>query len=94
MNSHYLGLQFYIKLPYRVMQYSNLIRRKCSLFVILVISHFGFEGGICLLITLVPVHCFLITFDNIQRSVGLWQHLVTRFSFVMLKSLKVFRSYF
>ena len=32
------------------------------LFVILVISHVGFEGGICLLIALVPVHCFLITF--------------------------------
>ena len=33
------------------------------LFVILVISHFGFEGRICLLIALVPVHCFLITFS-------------------------------
>ena len=32
------------------------------LFVILVIYDFGFEGGICLLIALVPVHCFLITF--------------------------------
>ena len=31
------------------------------LFVILVISHFGFEGRICLLIAPVPVHCFLIT---------------------------------
>ena len=30
--------------------------------IILVISHFGFEGGICLLIAPVPVHCFLITF--------------------------------
>ena len=32
------------------------------LFVILVISHLGFEGGICNMIALVPVHCFLITF--------------------------------
>ena len=32
------------------------------LFVILVIPHFGFESGICLLIAPVPVHCFLITF--------------------------------
>ena len=32
------------------------------LFVIFVISHFGFEGGICLLIASVPVHCPLITF--------------------------------
>ena len=29
---------------------------------VLVISHFGFESGICLLIAPVPVHCFLITF--------------------------------
>ena len=39
------------------------------LFVILVISHFGFhfgfDGGIRRLIALIPVHCFLITFlDN------------------------------
>ena len=32
------------------------------LFVILVISHFGFESRICLLIAPVPVHCFLVTF--------------------------------
>ena len=32
------------------------------LFVILVISHFGFESKICLLIAPVPVHCFLVTF--------------------------------
>ena len=32
--------------------------------MILVISHFGFEGGICLLIALVPVHCFLISFGS------------------------------
>ena len=30
--------------------------------MILVFSHFGFEGGICPLIAQVPVHCFLITF--------------------------------
>ena len=30
--------------------------------MILVISQLGFEGGICHLIALVPVHCFLITF--------------------------------
>ena len=29
--------------------------------MILVIYHFGFEGGIGLLIAPVPVHCFLIT---------------------------------
>ena len=33
--------------------------------MILVISHLGFEGGICHLIALVPVHCFLITFINL-----------------------------
>ena len=33
----------------------------------LVISHFGFEGGICLLIAPVPVHCFLITFAILRR---------------------------
>ena len=32
------------------------------LFVILVISHFGFEIRVCLLIGPVPVHCFLVTF--------------------------------
>ena len=32
------------------------------LFVILVISHFGFESSICLLIAPVHVHCFLVTF--------------------------------
>ena len=32
--------------------------------MILVISHFGLEGGICLLIAPVPVYCFLITFFN------------------------------
>ena len=32
------------------------------LFVILVISHFGFESRICLLIAPVPVHCFFVTF--------------------------------
>ena len=26
---------------------------------------FCFEGGICLLIALVPVHCFLITFNQL-----------------------------
>ena len=31
------------------------------LFVILVISHFGLESRICLLIAPAPVHCFLIT---------------------------------
>ena len=38
----------------------------CSLciliFVILVISHFGFEGGIWVLIAPVPGHCILVTF--------------------------------
>ena len=32
------------------------------LFVILVISNFGFGSRICLLIVPVPVHCFLVTF--------------------------------
>ena len=32
------------------------------LFVILVISYFGFESRICLLIAPVPVHCVLVTF--------------------------------
>ena len=32
------------------------------LFVILVISNFGFESWICLLIAPVPVHCVLVTF--------------------------------
>ena len=34
------------------------------LFVILVTSHYGFENGVSLLIAPVPVHCFLITFNN------------------------------
>ena len=38
------------------------------LFVILVISHFGFEGGLCLQTASVPVHCFLITFIHIDIS--------------------------
>ena len=36
--------------------------------MIFVISHFGFEGGICLLIALVPVHCFLITFRSDKKK--------------------------
>ena len=36
------------------------------LFVIVVISHFGFESRICLLIAPVPVHCFLITFVGLS----------------------------
>ena len=32
------------------------------LLVILVISHFGFETGICLMIVPVPVDCFLVTY--------------------------------
>ena len=43
---------------------SHLFSLYLVLFVILVISHLGFEGGICHLIALVPVHCFLITFTN------------------------------
>ena len=37
------------------------------LFVILDISHFGFESRICLLIAPVPVHCFLVTFPLNKR---------------------------
>ena len=33
--------------------------------MILVISNFGLERGICLLIAPVPVHCFLIGFPHI-----------------------------
>ena len=33
--------------------------------MILVISHFGLERGICLLIAPVPVHCFIIAFPHI-----------------------------
>ena len=32
------------------------------LYVILIVSHFGFESSICLLIAPVPIHCFLVTF--------------------------------
>ena len=51
----------------RVYSFCFSVRRfvcfRCILsFVILVISHLGFEGGICHVIALVPVHCFLITF--------------------------------
>ena len=35
---------------------------KCSLFVILVVSRFGFDGGIWVLIAAVPGHCMLVTF--------------------------------
>ena len=38
-----------------------------SLFVNLFISHFGFKSGILLLIALIPVHCFSITFSNIHK---------------------------
>ena len=37
-------------------------------FVVLVISHFGIEGGICLLIAPVPVHCILITFSTARQN--------------------------
>ena len=36
------------------------------LFVILVISRYGFEGGIWVLITPVPGHCILVTFRNLH----------------------------
>ena len=50
--------------------------------MILVISHLGFEGGICHLIALVPVHCFLITFRKTSLSP---QHFINdRFKVVAL----------
>ena len=33
----------------------------CILTVILVISRFGFEGGICVLVASVPGHCILVS---------------------------------
>ena len=39
-----------------------------GLFVNLVISHFGFENRICLLIAPVPVHFFLVTFLMLSVS--------------------------
>ena len=37
-------------------------RSSCLQGMGLITAHLGFEGGICHLIALVPVHCFLITF--------------------------------
>ena len=53
------------------------------LFVVLVISHFDFEDGICLLIALVPVHCLLITF--ISKNVNAMK---TFLYFVIILSLE------
>ena len=39
-----------------------LLLKELIIIFSLVISHFGFESRICLLIAPVPVHCFLITF--------------------------------
>ena len=43
-------------------------------FVMFVISHFCFERGICLLISPVLVHCFLITFTSFKNQwvCGFW----------------------
>ena len=40
------------------------------LFVIFIFSHFGFKSGICLLIVLVPVHCFSFTFTYFKKVSG------------------------
>ena len=54
LSDHYLGNSCPLGWPF--------VLNVFCLFVTLVISHFGFESGICLLIATVPVHCFLITF--------------------------------
>ena len=46
---------------------------KCSLFVILVISSFVFEGWIWVLIVSVPDHCILFTFIN-ERSMKIFPY--------------------
>ena len=48
---------FLKELPIRLAVYSHFI----CLFVILVISRFGFESGIRFLIVPVPVHCLRVT---------------------------------
>ena len=39
-------------------------------YLFVIVCYAGFEGGICLLIAPVPVHCFLITFSRFIKSVG------------------------
>ena len=38
-----------------------------TVFVILVISRIGFEGGIWVLIALIPGHCIRVTFKNATK---------------------------
>ena len=48
-----------------------MIDHTCTFyFVILVISHFGFEGWIWVLINPVPDHCVFITFTNFLYLTG------------------------
>ena len=39
-------------------------------FVVYVISNFGFEGGTVVLISSVPGHCLLFTFDTYKKLDG------------------------
>ena len=50
-----------------VFSYSET-KRKVYYYLQTAVSRFGFKSGICLLIAPVPVHCFSITFNNIQHD--------------------------
>ena len=49
----------------------HLFSLYCCLFVILVISHLGFERGVFHLISPVSVHCFLITFNKLVSDLDI-----------------------
>ena len=56
------------------------------LFVILVISHFGFEGGIWVLIAPVPGHCLLVTFSHSYQD-----HFVPGYEVTLVRIYLIFR---
>ena len=56
------------KLPDRLAICSHCILSICNIY--LFISRLGFKSGICLLIALVPVHCFSITFIWVKSFIG------------------------
>ena len=52
----------------------------------LFVSHFGFEGGICLLIAPVPVHCFSVAFNHVIPGQSLGTKLLGRESHLTVRS--------
>ena len=56
LSGHLLGKSFSLSRPF--------VLFVVLLFVIFVISRFGFDGRICVPIALVPGHCLLVTFRN------------------------------